>query len=108
MCPEGWGLPIERIERLPEELRGHGEYFRDYFCSYTRDTSEQGFDYIRGILTLERDRHFAGISRSVQGEDGQALQHFMSESPWRGRAVFAMIEEDICRTPEWSEGISLA
>src|SRR5258708_22408224 len=104
MDPERWGLPIERIERLPEELRGHWEYFRDCFCSCTRDTSEQAFDYIRGILTLERDRHFAGISRSVQGEDGQALQHFMSESPWRGRAVLEKIQEDICRTPELAEG----
>jgi SRSO17 transposase len=93
-----------KIEQLPEELRGHWEYFRDCFCTRTRDTSEQAYDYMRGILTLERDRHFAGISRSVQGEDGQALQHFMSESPWSGQDVFEKIQEEIGRMPALAQG----
>ena len=95
---------MEKIEQLPEELRGHWEYFRDCFCTRTRDTSEQAYDYMRGILTLERDRHFAGISRSVQGEDGQALQHFMSESPWSGQDVFEKIQEEIGRMPALAQG----
>ena len=104
MDPDRWGLPLEQIEQLPEELRAHWEYFRDCFCTCTRDTSEQAYDYMRGILTLDRDRHFAGISRSVQGEDGQALQHFMSESPWNGQAVFEKIQEGIGGTPELAQG----
>jgi SRSO17 transposase len=95
---------MEKIEQLPEELGGHWEYFRDCFCTRTCDTSEQAYDYMRGILTLERDRHFAGISRSVQGEDGQALQHFMSESPWSGQDVFEKIQEEIGRMPALAQG----
>jgi SRSO17 transposase len=53
---------------------------------------------------MERDRHFAGISRSVQGEDGQALQHFMSVSPWAGQAVFGKIQEELCATPALAQG----
>lgn len=53
---------------------------------------------------MERDRHFAGISRSVQGEDGQSLQHFMSVSPWAGQAVFGKIQEELCGTPALAKG----
>lgn len=53
---------------------------------------------------MERDRHFAGISRKVQGKDGQALQHFMSVSPWAGRAVFSQIQEELCATPALAQG----
>jgi SRSO17 transposase len=89
---------MEKVDELPDELRSHWESFCDCFTTRTRDTSEQAYDYMRGILTLERDRHFAGISRSVQGKDGQALQHFMSESPWAGQDVFAKIQEELCKT----------
>jgi SRSO17 transposase len=102
--PDRWGLPIEKIERLPEDLCVHWGYFRECFITHTRDTSEYAFDYMRGILTMERGRHFAGISRSVQGEDGQALQHFMSSSPWAGQSVFSKIQEELCSIPELVHG----
>lgn len=53
---------------------------------------------------MERDRHFAGISRSMQGEDGQSLQHFMSFSPWAGQAVFDKIQEDLCGMSALAQG----
>jgi len=87
---------MEAIEQLPNDLRSQWEDFRTCFTTQTRDTSEHAYDYLRGMLTMERDRHFAGISRNVQGQDGQSLQHFMSESPWTGQAVFRKIQEEIC------------
>jgi len=53
---------------------------------------------------MERDRHFAGISRSVQGEDGQSLQHFMSTSSWSGQTVFGQIREELCGIPALAQG----
>ena len=49
-------------------------------------------------------RHFAGISRRVQDSDGQALQHFMSMSPWSGPAVFGQIQVDICEEEQLAHG----
>jgi len=43
--------------------------------------------------------HFAGISRAVQGEDGQALQHFAGQSPWSRQAVFDQIQSEIRNRP---------
>lgn len=80
---------------MPGELRQHWEDFRACFTTKTRDPSEQAYAYLRGMLTMEKDRHFAGISRTVQGTDGQSLQHFMGQSPWSGQAVFTQIQKEI-------------
>lgn len=49
---------------------------------------------------MERDRHFAGIANSVESSDGQALQHFMSHSPWTTDGVYEQIQSEIKETPE--------
>ncbi len=53
---------------------------------------------------MEKDRHYAGIARQMEGNDGQALQHFMSNSPWSGERVYRQIQEDIRATPELAQG----
>lgn len=49
---------------------------------------------------MESDRHFAGIAYSMEAADGQALQHFMSHSPWSAAGVYAQIQSEIRAMPE--------
>jgi SRSO17 transposase len=102
--PERWGLSKERIQQLPGKLRGHWEHYRANFRTQTRDTSEQAYTYLRGQLTMAEERHYAGIARQTQSGDGQALQHFMSHSPWDATGVYAQIQSDIRATPELQQG----
>ena len=102
--PDRWGLPLERIEALPDQLHQHWERFHDCFKTRTRDTSEHAYQYLRGQLTMDKDRHYAGIARQTEGNDGQALQHFMSNSPWSGQRVYERIQEDIGATPQLAQG----
>jgi len=53
---------------------------------------------------MDKERCFAGISQRVRGEDGQSLQHFMSESPWQGQAVFQTIQDEVCQTATLAKG----
>jgi SRSO17 transposase len=55
-------------------------------------------------MTMERDRNFAGIANSMENSDGQALQHFMSNSPWFGQGVFEQIRDEIKEKPELHPG----
>jgi SRSO17 transposase len=55
---------------------------------------------MRGQLTMERDRHFAGIAADMEASDGQALQHFMSQSPWGEAGVYAQIQQEVGAIPE--------
>ena len=89
---------------MPDDLQAHWESFRKRFTTRTHDTSEHAYDYIYGMLTMDKERCFAGISQRVRGEDGQSLQHFMSESPWQGQAVFQTIQDEVCQTATLAKG----
>jgi SRSO17 transposase len=56
-----------------------------------------------GLLRMEMDRHFTGISRET-GVSGQNLQHFMSASPWSGEAVCRQVQNELKATPELVRG----
>lgn len=59
---------------------------------------------MRGQMTMESDRNFAGIAASMEDADGQAMQHFMSESPWSGSGVLERIREEVRQTAELQQG----
>ena len=57
---------------------------------------------------MDKDRLYAGIARQMEGQDGQAMQHFMSNSAWPAAGVYRQIQTDICATPQLFEGRKLA
>jgi SRSO17 transposase len=48
---------------------------------------------------MEDARNYANIDRRLNGSDGQGLQQFMTDSPWRSQAVFEQIHADIRGQP---------
>jgi len=44
---------------------------------------------------MDTRRNFANIDRTLNGADGQAMQHFVSNSPWSGKEVFDQIQTEI-------------
>lgn len=65
----------------------------------TRDTSRYGYAYLSGILRMESGRNIASISRQT-GIDEQAMQHFMSQSPWSGPGLIEQIHAEVALRPE--------
>ena len=54
---------------------------------------------------MEDQRNFANIERRIcPGSDGQALQQFMSDSPWSAQAVYERIQQDIREQPGLGQG----
>ncbi len=105
--PHRWGLPSETIIDLADRLHRIWSRFRNCFTTRTRDTSEYAFVYLRGLLTMDTKRNYANIARRVinSDDDGQNIQHFMSDSPWTGQSVFNTIQTEICQCPELHKGI---
>jgi SRSO17 transposase len=103
--PARWGLCLAAILDLGLRLYRFWERYRHVFVSRTRDTSANAYLYLRGVLTLERERNFKNMARRLDnGEDGQALQHFMSTSPWARGAVFHQIQADLGAIPALRHG----
>jgi len=92
------------VQRLGDDLRVFWERFRACFRTRTRDTSEHAYWYWRGQLTMEDARNFANIERRLHGGDGQALQQFMSDSPWSKPAVCHQIQDEIGAHPALQTG----
>jgi SRSO17 transposase len=106
-APRRWGLSAEAVAHLGDCLCQFWRRFRGCFTTRTRDTSEHAYDYLRAQLTMDTERNFANMDRTLHGGDGQALQHFMSNSPWAGPAVFAQIQAEIKATPALAHGSTL-
>ena len=102
-----WGLPQEAIADLADRLRRIWTRFRKCFTTKSRDTSEYAFTYLRGLLTMDKERNYANTARRVidPKDDGQNIQQFMSDSPWSARSVFGQIQTEICHRPELSSGM---
>jgi hypothetical protein len=41
---------------------------------------------------MDKQCRYAGIAQQTEGNNGQALQHFMSNSPWTGASVYERIQ----------------
>jgi SRSO17 transposase len=72
----------------------------------TRDTSEYGYQYLSGLLRMDEERNIANIGRQT-GVPEQNMQHFISQSPWPGRAVIGGVQQEIALRGELSEGAML-
>src|SRR5262249_56521577 len=83
-APRRWGLSADAVAHLGDRLYQFWLRFRGGFTTRTRDTSAHAYDYLRAQLTMDTERNFANMDRTLNGRDGQALQHFMSNSPWSG------------------------
>jgi len=104
--PCRWGLPEEAVTDLGNRLWGFWSRFRpSCFKTQTRDGSHHAWTYLRGLLGMETERNFANIARRViTPDDGQNLQHFMSDSPWLGQAVTQQVQREIATTPGLRQG----
>ncbi len=98
-APRRWGLSAEAVAHLGDHLSQFWRRFRGCFTTRTRDTSEHAYDYLRAQLTMDTERNFANMDRTLNRGDGQALQHFMSNSPWSGQGVFSQIQAEIKAMP---------
>jgi SRSO17 transposase len=105
--PQRWGLPLEAVLELGQQLYDCWQRYHDCFTTRTRDTSEWALVYLRGLLLLPGHRNYANIARRVvdHHNDGQDLQQFMSDSPWSADRVFAQIQRDITAVPALHGGI---
>jgi SRSO17 transposase len=104
--PQRWGLPLEAVTTLAEQLWQVWTRYRACFTTKTRDPSAYAWVYLRGLLTMDTDRTYANIARRVLDphNDGQNLQQFMSDSPWDAQAVLQQVQRELAATPALESG----
>jgi SRSO17 transposase len=94
---------MELVHDLADRLRRFWDRYRLCFRTKTRDGSTYAFDYMSGQLRLESKRTFTNLARTAAVSE-QNMQHFMSNSPWATRPVFAQVQAEIRATPALQTG----
>lgn len=69
-----------------------GEY-ASFFQTKTRDSSEVAGHYLNGLVQATKS-NMGKMEERVPESNGQALQHFITNSPWDERAVLAKVAKD--------------
>src|SRR5947209_7195709 len=87
---------------MAERLRGCIGVFGKRLRTQTHDPSAYAYAYVSGLLRMESGRNLVGISRQT-GVNKQGMQHFMSHSPWSGRAVIREVQDQMAVRPELQE-----
>src|SRR3712207_1308656 len=105
-APDRWGLRAEAGAGMAGRLHALWTRFRPCFKTPTRDGSAHAWVYLRGLLTMPTKRTFANIARRVvdPADDGQALQQFMSDSPWSAQVVIRQVQTELAATPMLQHG----
>jgi SRSO17 transposase len=85
---------MAEIKQLGSRLRSFFDDFGWCIRTETRDTSEYGLEYVSGLLRMTSKRTMTAIGRQT-GVIGQNMQHFMSNSPWRGEAVIEEVQSQV-------------
>jgi SRSO17 transposase len=106
-APSRWGLSAEAISTVGERLDEFWLRCRDCFKPRTRDTRANAYNYLRAQGTMDNERHLANLARHLTGAAGQALQHFLSNAPWAGQAVFGPMPAELKATAVLAQGSTL-
>jgi SRSO17 transposase len=76
-----------------ERFDGAFDDYDPHFVTKTRASGSQARIYLRGLMQARR-RNIERIRDVVPGSDEQALQHFISNSPWDHRPVLDHVARD--------------
>ena len=101
---ELWGLRSEVVAELGSRLSGFWERFAGCVATKTRDTQAYGLAYISGLLRIDRARTMSEIGRQT-GVSEQNMQHFMSNSPWKGQRIIQQVQQEISARTEFHNGV---
>lgn len=89
-----YNLKIENIKDGMASLNEFYEKFRCYFQTKTREVSNHGLEYIKGLLLCEGRRNMNKMAEEVTEINEQALSHFISLSPWEEESLIKKIGEE--------------
>lgn len=103
-APRRWGRSAAAVAHLGAHLLQFWLRFRSCCTTRTRDPSAHADAYLRAQWTLDTARNCATLDRTLHGGDGQALPHFLSNSPWSGPAVCQQLQAEITAPPAWAHG----
>ena len=107
--PNTWGLNYENVFQINNIYRNLFRRFRKLFVNKKdMNLSKYANYYIKGLMLLKNDKKtISEIARRVihYTDDGQNLQHFITDSDWAYKNIFEKIQNEIGKNKDLSDGM---
>jgi len=105
--PRKWGVPPRPALEIWQAFDSFFDGFHHCFTTKTCDNTVMAKIYLGGTLTMDTGRNCAGITRKVMGvdESPDALQHFLTNSPWDPQPVYDKIQRQIAGDKDFNGGV---
>jgi SRSO17 transposase len=78
---------------LVKDIEKYVDHYAEYFKVHKRNVSHRALQYIKGLLQASQ-RNMEKMAEAVPQTDEQALQQFLSDSPWDYQTVMDHVASD--------------
>lgn len=72
----------------------HGDY-TPFFQNHTKSVAKPAKDYLHGQLFTQQQMNMVQYCREVPDSEYEAMQHFISSSPWEDRELLKQLQSDV-------------
>jgi hypothetical protein len=103
--PRRWGLSAEAGAHLGDRLSQFWRRFRGCFTTRTRDTSERAYDDLRAQLTMDTERNFAHMDRTLNGGMGKPCSTSCLTRPGQDPRCSSRCKPRSRRPRPWPRGV---
>ncbi|NOR60032.1 MAG: hypothetical protein GQ469_05320 [Methanosarcinales archaeon] len=88
-------LQASDLDEAFENLNLFHQDFTSDFRTKTRSEEQHSFQYLQGIFLEQGRGNMVKYAKKVPDTDNQALQHFLSNSPWDEKPVIKKIQDKV-------------
>jgi SRSO17 transposase len=67
-----------------------------FFQNRTKSVAKSAKDYLHGQLFTQQQMNLTQYCREVPESEYEAMQHFISDSPWDDTALIKQVQNDVC------------
>ena len=70
--------------------------YTPFFQIHTKSVAKSAKDYLQGQLFTNQSMNMIQFCREVPDSEYEAMQHFISSSPWADSKPLAQLQNDVC------------
>ena len=71
------------------------ESYSSFFLNHTKSVATSALDYLQGQLFTKQEMNITQFVREVPDSDYEAMQHFISDSPWDDSSIIEKLKRDV-------------
>jgi len=88
-------LSEDDLSQANETFTQFHSRYTPFFKVGTRSVSESAQEYLQGQLITNQRNNILQYCREVPDSEYQAMQYFISESPWQEEALLGQLRQDV-------------